>query len=28
TDKITHLDEDLMAKVNKALEVSLGVVEF
>ncbi|HBJ9224077.1 TPA: PemK family transcriptional regulator, partial [Listeria monocytogenes] len=25
---ITHLDEDLMAKVNKALEVSLGVVEF
>jgi mRNA interferase MazF len=28
TDKITHLDERLMALVNDALQISLGLVEF
>ncbi len=28
TDKITHLDDELMDKVNQALEISLGIVEF
>lgn len=28
TDKITHLDEDTMRKVNDALQVSLGLIEF
>ncbi|WP_088809187.1 MULTISPECIES: type II toxin-antitoxin system PemK/MazF family toxin [unclassified Listeria] len=28
TDKITHLDDELMDKVNRALEISLGIVEF
>ncbi|MET3576020.1 type II toxin-antitoxin system PemK/MazF family toxin [Bhargavaea ullalensis] len=28
TDKITHLDDELMAQVEQALEVSLGLVKF
>ncbi|MDQ0178112.1 mRNA interferase MazF [Bacillus chungangensis] len=28
TDKITHLDEEMMEKVDKALQVSLGLIEF
>lgn len=28
TDKITHLDETLMEKVDEALEISLGLVKF
>lgn len=28
TDKITHLDEETMRKVNDALQVSLGLIEF
>lgn len=28
TDKITHLDEELMQRVNEALQVSLGLIEF
>lgn len=28
TDKITHLDEDTMRKVNDALQVSVGLIEF
>ncbi len=28
TDKITHLDDELMAKVNDALQISLGLVKF
>ncbi|KMY52172.1 type II toxin-antitoxin system PemK/MazF family toxin [Peribacillus loiseleuriae] len=28
TDKITHLDEPMMHKVNEALQISLGLVEF
>lgn len=28
TDKITHLDELLMEKVDEALEISLGLVKF
>ncbi|GIM46244.1 mRNA interferase [Collibacillus ludicampi] len=28
TDKITHLDEELMAKVNESLQISLGLIEF
>lgn len=28
TDKITHLDDRLMALVNDALQISLGLVEF
>jgi mRNA interferase MazF len=28
TDKITHLDEDLMEKVNEALQISLGLIDF
>jgi len=28
TDKITHLDEELMAKVNEALMISLGIIDF
>ncbi|MCR8643622.1 type II toxin-antitoxin system PemK/MazF family toxin [Paenibacillus sp. N1-5-1-14] len=28
TDKITHLDEDTMRKVDDGLQVSLGLIEF
>ncbi|SEN90435.1 mRNA interferase MazF [Mesobacillus persicus] len=28
TDKITHLDDEMMDKVDEALQVSLGLIEF
>ncbi|MBS4175491.1 type II toxin-antitoxin system PemK/MazF family toxin [Bacillus sp. FJAT-49736] len=28
TDKITHLDEEMMEKVEDALQISLGLIEF
>lgn len=28
TDKITHLDEEMMVKVDEALQISLGLIEF
>lgn len=28
TDKITHLDEDTMHKVDEALQISLGLIDF
>lgn len=28
TDKITHLDEDMMANVNEAIQISLGLIDF
>jgi mRNA interferase MazF len=28
TDKITHLDEAMMKRVNEALQISLGLVDF
>jgi mRNA interferase MazF len=28
TDKITHLDEEMMEKVDEALQISLGLIEF
>ncbi len=28
TDKITHLDEDMMNRVNEAIQISLGLVDF
>jgi len=28
TDKITHLDEEMMDRVDKALQVSLGLIDF
>jgi mRNA interferase MazF len=28
TDKITHLDEEMMDKVDEALQISLGLIEF
>jgi len=28
TDKITHLDEDTMRKVDDALQISLGLIDF
>ncbi|GIN73605.1 mRNA interferase [Bacillus sp. J14TS2] len=28
TDKITHLDEEMMEKVDEALQVSLGLIDF
>lgn len=28
TDKITHLDDDMMLKVNEALNISIGLVDF
>jgi mRNA interferase MazF len=28
TDKITHLDDDMMLKVNDALNISLGLIDF
>ncbi|GGE34405.1 mRNA interferase MazF [Pullulanibacillus pueri] len=28
TDKITHLDEDMMANVNEAIQISLSLIDF
>lgn len=28
TDKITHLDEEMMAKVDEGLQISLGLIDF
>lgn len=28
TEKITHLDDDLMKRVNDALQISLGLIDF
>ncbi len=28
TDKITHLDEEMMAHVNEAIQISLGLIDF
>ncbi|MGZ4031279.1 MAG: type II toxin-antitoxin system PemK/MazF family toxin [Tumebacillaceae bacterium] len=28
TDKITHLDDELMSRVNEALMISLGLIDF
>ena len=28
TDKITHLDDELMSKVNESLQISIGLIEF
>lgn len=28
TDKITHLDEEMMEKVDEAVQISLGLIEF
>jgi mRNA interferase MazF len=28
TDKITHLDDELMSRVNEALSISLGLIDF
>ncbi|WEG12528.1 type II toxin-antitoxin system PemK/MazF family toxin [Pullulanibacillus sp. KACC 23026] len=28
TDKITHLDEEMMARVNEAIQISLGLIDF
>jgi mRNA interferase MazF len=28
TDKITHLDEQMMNRVNKAIQISLGLIDF
>jgi len=28
TDKITHLDEEMMEKVNESLQISLGLIDF
>ena len=28
TDKITHLDEETMTKVDEALQISVGLIEF
>jgi mRNA interferase MazF len=28
TDKITHLDDEMMGKVNEALQISLGLIDF
>ncbi|WP_010632392.1 type II toxin-antitoxin system PemK/MazF family toxin [Sporolactobacillus vineae] len=28
TDKITHLDEQMMNRVNKAIQISLGLINF
>lgn len=28
TDKITHLDNEMMIKVNEALQISLGLIDF
>lgn len=28
TDKITHLDDEMMERVNEALQISLGLIDF
>ncbi|MGB8955335.1 MAG: PemK family transcriptional regulator, partial [Tumebacillaceae bacterium] len=28
TDKITHLDDELMARVNEGLSISVGLIDF
>lgn len=28
TDKITHLDDEMMGRVNKAIQISLSLVDF
>lgn len=28
TDKITHLDEEMMERVNESLQISLGLIDF
>lgn len=28
TDKITHLDDEMMLKVNEAIQISLGLIDF
>ena len=28
TDKITHLDDELMARVNESLQISIGLIDF
>jgi mRNA interferase MazF len=28
TDKITHLDEEMMGRVNKAIQISLSLIDF
>jgi mRNA interferase MazF len=28
TDKITHLDDEMMVRVNEALQISLGLIDF
>lgn len=28
TDKITHLDDEMMSKVNEALQISIGLIDF
>ncbi|MFV9511763.1 type II toxin-antitoxin system PemK/MazF family toxin [Tepidibacillus sp. LV47] len=28
TDKITHLDDEIMAKINEGLQISLGLIDF
>lgn len=28
TDKITHLNEDIMAEIDEALQISLGLIDF
>lgn len=28
TDKITHLDEEMMRRVNEAIQISLGLIDF
>lgn len=28
TDKITHLDDEMMEKVNESLQISLGLIDF
>lgn len=28
TDKITHLDEEMMDRVNESLQISLGLIDF
>jgi len=28
TDKITHLDEEMMEKIDEALQISLGLIDF
>lgn len=28
TDKITHLDDEMMSKVNEGLQISIGLIDF